>query len=609
MSAPEEPRLKPLEMVPIPAPTPAQRVSRGARFAQDGERRTRYHLPELLDSPSPVGYRSRLSITPAEAREALALLSMERPAGFVSDPGPVSEQELFEESALGVLSARQSTNYRGQRVVLLGPADSHRAAALLAAMRGVEAPPPAHPSHTHLVLGRPYRTPFTLLLTFVGHAPVLSLLTVPLRGLRKRLQHIDDIPTIGFLPQLHLGVLAEQLDRAAVLASSGRRRAQVLQAPFCGELRAQNAAAIAELEAMCGLSAAERAAGWRLLLAAPVGELAEPHPIRPETCRRLGALQLALRSERIQPGVNAEDRAPEPYQERQDMDVPDALVEQAGRAAYNAFATWTGSSRAQAKELLLLERVDVLRPDGKDRLRQIRAELEEITDRVVRDLPLWADLPLGRALSRNAGRGRKAFALAGQRIYIGGLSRQAVAEAGLDWDLAVRACGAAASRSALVAEWMGVVALPPGCDLLAGCCLMAGPVNQNDVGKQFYGYPDLLARAWPEHDPTSLLVWTLKAKTVADPIGNEEQLLNPRQKGALVDLRAGPHEVVALRVGGQLQPMRQRDGRVNGERAFADQGNFVTDPEGREIPGNRGSAWPRAWAEANPWAAEPGGPR
>jgi hypothetical protein len=32
-------------------------------------------------------------------------------------------------------------------------------------------------------------------------------------------------------------------------------------------------------------------------------------------------------------------------------------------------------------------------------------------------------------------------------------------------------------------------------------------------------------------------VWTVKAKTVADPIGNEEQLMNPAQKGALVDLR------------------------------------------------------------------------
>ena len=43
---------------------------------------------------------------------------------------------------------------------------------------------------------------------------------------------------------------------------------------------------------------------------------------------------------------------------------------------------------------------------------------------------------------------------------------------------------------------------------------------------------DLLQSAYPDAAPTSLLVWTLKAKTVADPIGNEEQLMNPKRKGA-----------------------------------------------------------------------------
>ncbi len=150
-------------------------------------------------------------------------------------------------------------------------------------------------------------------------------------------------------------------------------------------------------------------------------------------------------------------------------------------------------------------------------------------------------------------------------------------------------------------ELMGCVDLPEDCDLLAGTCVMAGPVNQNDIGKSFYGYPDLLAEASEGRDPTSLLVWTLKAKTVADPIGNEEQLLNARRKGALVDLRPGPHEVVTLRREGRLEPMRCRDGRVNSERAFAEEGNFVTDQEGREIPGNRGSAWPTEWADELLW--------
>ncbi len=153
-------------------------------------------------------------------------------------------------------------------------------------------------------------------------------------------------------------------------------------------------------------------------------------------------------------------------------------------------------------------------------------------------------------------------------------------------------------EDAFVAEVAGCVELPDDCDLLAGVCLMAGPVNQNDVGKQFYGRADLLAGAHPGREPTSLLVWTVKAKTVADPVGNEEQLLNAAQKGALVDLRMGPHEAVALRVDGALVPMRRHEGAVNAERAFGDVGNFVTDPGGADIPGNRGSAWPEGLRRA-----------
>lgn len=74
--------------------------------------------------------------------------------------------------------------------------------------------------------------------------------------------------------------------------------------------------------------------------------------------------------------------------------------------------------------------------------------------------------------------------------------------------------------------------------------------------------------------------------------------MNPAQKGALVDLRLGPHEAVALRVDGALVPMRAREGAVNAERAFADVGNFVTDPSGADVPGNRGVAWPDALRRA-----------
>ncbi len=583
---------KPVQLVNVPLPPEAERATRGAALPVPGEKKTRYHLPERLESPSPVGYRTRLPLSHEEAGAAAALLSLRRPRGFVEGPG-LTEGELFEECSLGVLSARQSTNYRGYRQVSLGPEASRELVPLLARLQHREADPLAQPAYTHIVLDRPYRTPFTFLLTFVGHKPLTSLWTVARRAWRKRYAHEDDLPTIGFLPHLHVGILADAMERAAVLASGGRRAALVMSAPFAGAARqAENQAVLREIEALVGLSAAERAQGWRVALVSQVGYLAEPLPLPPTLCRKLGANLLGFRSERIQPGVNQEEGAPAPYGRRQTMDVPDELVENAGRAAYNAFSHWTGLDRERAKLLLLMTRIDVLSPHGKDRLRAVRRELEDITDRVVADLPLWADLPTGKALSRNAARGRKAFALAGQRVYVGGLSRTEVAQAGIGWEQALRALGAAASRSALVAELSGTIELPADLDLLAGTCLMAGPVNQNDIGKQFYGIPDLLAADFAGRDPTSLLVWTLKAKTVADPIGNEEQLLDARRKGALVDLRPGPHEVVSVPHKGALRPMRQDGAVVNAERAFADAGNFVVAADGREIEGNRGAPWP-----------------
>lgn len=593
---------KPIVLSSIPLPPPEQRKARDARFAAEGERRHRYHLPEALDSASPIGFRTRVSLTMAEGHQAGALLSLAPPVAFVPGAAP-TEAELFDEAALGVLSSRQSTNYRGHRQVTLGPADSVVLAGLLRRLAGAE-PILDGAAYTHVALSRPYRTPFTFLLTFIGHKPVASLFTVPMRAWNKRFHHTDDIPTIGYLQHLHVGIWAEAFERAALLASGGRRRANVLMAPFSGTPRDQDPAtkaALAEVEALVGLSAADRALGWRVCLVAQVGAVAEASPIAAELCRKLGANLLAFRSERIQPGVNAEDKAPPAYRARQDMDVPQGLTEMAARAAYNAFCRWSGLERQRAKELLLLERIDVLTPNGKERLRGVRTELEGVTDKLCADLPLWADLPMGRALSKNAARGKKAFGLAGQRIYVGGLSTKEVEAAGIGFPHAVRAFGAAAARSALVCELSGCIELPDGCDLLAGVCLMAGPVNQNDIGKQFYGNADLLADAFPGRDPCALLVWTLKAKTVADPIGNEEQLLNAKQKGALVDLRAAPHEVASLRIGEAIVAMRSRDGRVNAERAFADVGNFVTDGTGREIPGNRGSAWPEAWRTESVW--------
>ena len=382
-------------VVPVDPPPEAQRVNRGAGFAVEGERKTRYTLPTRLQSASPVGYRTRLSLSQEEAEEALTLFSMPRPTGF-SASEPVPEQELFEECALGILTSRQSTNYRGHRQVTFGPEDSEEIHALLSGLAEREANPLSGACHTHVVLSRPYRTPFTMLLTLVGHKTLLNLVTVPIRIFRKRFQFADDIPTIGYLQHLHLGILADCMERAAVIASHGRRRAQVFAAPFAGRGREANRPVIRKLESLCGLSAGDRFAGWRVALVTQVGNAAEGEeiPLEPGLARRVGANLMAFRSERVQPGVNAEDKAPEPYQARQDMDVRPELVEMAGRAAYNAFAHWTGCDREDAKDILLMDRVDVLTPNGKERLRAIRKMLNDVTDRVIRDLPLWADLPV-----------------------------------------------------------------------------------------------------------------------------------------------------------------------------------------------------------------------
>jgi len=476
-----------------------------------------------------------------------------------------------------------------------GPDSSQKVASILRKLTHLEGSVLDGASYTHVILCRPYRTPFTMLLTLVGHKPLISLLTVPMRVWRKRRHHVPDIPTIGYLTDLHIGILADAMERAPILASNGSRRAQTFMAPFSGSTRyRENREAIRELEALCGVTAAERRHGWQIGLVSQVGEAIpdERVNISPALCRKIGANILSFRSERIQPGVNQDEKAAAPYQTRQDMDVPEEFTIQAGRAVYNAFAHWTGIDREASKELLILDRIDVLTPNGKQRIREIRDHLRTATDRVAKEIPLWADLPAGRVFSRNTRKSRKAFALAGQRIYIAGLCQPEIKAAGVDWIHAIRALGASAGRSAIYAELMGCVDIPPGCDLLAGICMMAGPVNTNDIAKEYYGGKDLLANTNPGRDCTSLLVWTLKAKTVADPIGNEEQLMNTEKKGGLVDLRPGPHDVILVEQGGRLVPMRKEGEEVSQERAFGDQGNFVTNGAGENIPGNTGTPWP-----------------
>ena len=219
------------------------------------------------------------------------------------------------------------------------------------------------------------------------------------------------------------------------------------------------------------------------------------------------------------------------------------FVFQAGRVAYNAFVRWTGVGRERSKDLLLFDRIDVRSEGGAEKRAKISKDLNKITDFIVRDIPTWADLPTGFALSKMRSEDAKPLLSLDREFYITGLDRKEIEAEQLDWFQAIQAVGAVVARLCVLLELAGCVDLPDTCDLLAGICLMAGPVNQNDIGKQFCGYPDLLKEAYPDRDPTSLMVWTLKGKTITVSLGNEEQLLNPERKGALVDLRPPPSQV------------------------------------------------------------------
>ena len=211
---------KKVSVVAIEPPQKQKRASRPLRFAQPGEKKTRYHVPRALESTSPVGYRERVSMSKDEADQAMELLSLERPTSFIDPASPVTEHELFEETSLGVMTSRQSTNYRGHKQVTLGPEDSRKMTAMLRRLDGKFARPLDGAEYTHVVFSRPYRTPFTLLLTFIGHKPIVSLFTVLERALKKKLAHVDDIPSIGYLQQLHVGILADAMERAALIASA-----------------------------------------------------------------------------------------------------------------------------------------------------------------------------------------------------------------------------------------------------------------------------------------------------------------------------------------------------------------------------------------------------
>ena len=63
---------------------------------------------------------------------------------------------------------------------------------------------------------------------------------MPWRGIKKRFFGTTDIPTISYLRGLHLGILADNMERAVLIASEGQRRANVILSPFCGNARNKN---------------------------------------------------------------------------------------------------------------------------------------------------------------------------------------------------------------------------------------------------------------------------------------------------------------------------------------------------------------------------------
>ena len=361
-----------------------------------------------------------------------------------------------------------------------------------------------------------------------------------------------------------------------MVASIGKRAANVFMSPFSGpELRGANRV-IRELEDLCGLSAEDRRRGWGLQLVAQVGQVADPFPIERPLARKLGANLLSLRSERIQPGVNMEDKAPGEYRGRHV--VPDELAVMAG-ARPSTLASGGGGARCG----------QVHDGDGAGRHAHGRRqgasapdrELGDITDQLVDDLPR-ADLPTGRVLS-------KAPAAAGPSLWLDSASIRWTGSARCDAEgrglgRAVRAAGAAASRSALPAS-PGLIDLPESTDLLTGCCLMAGPVNQNDIGEQYYGYPDLLAGHTPGATPCRC--WCGRSRPRPSPIQSAtKSSCSTLPARALVDLRCGPHEAVwVVDNDGARRPMRKEGDRVSQERAFSDVGNLPERQTARPFQG------------------------
>ena len=63
-----------------------------------------------------------------------------------------------------------------------------------------------------------------MLLTLVGHRQLTSPFSVLKRVFRKRIRYGDDIPTIGYLPHLHVGILAGWIEQRSLHLKANEER-------------------------------------------------------------------------------------------------------------------------------------------------------------------------------------------------------------------------------------------------------------------------------------------------------------------------------------------------------------------------------------------------
>ena len=194
------------------------------------------------------------------------------------------------------------------------------------------------------------------------------------KGVEKKYRFVDDIPTIGYLQWLHLGILAESMERAAVIASSGQRRANVLMAPFCDDnAQSQNAQVIKDIEARIGLTSSDKAKGWQIRMITQVGCVKGTLDISQELYQRSVQTCLRFAQSAFSQGSTKRTRPLLNITKGRTWMSASLSLRMPAAPHTTRFHRWTGIERKRCKALLLNERVDVLTDGGKERLREIES--------------------------------------------------------------------------------------------------------------------------------------------------------------------------------------------------------------------------------------------